>query len=130
YMALLAALYQDFQTRGHKLFVNTLVGNDELDLKYMADHSDGLLLMNYDQHLIGTDPGPIASQDWFVENLQNALKVVPKEKIICSIGSYGYDWTLSRPPVDAKRKGAPPKGFVPKVLNAEEMSTQSAWQAA
>ena len=130
YLALLAALYQDFQARHYKLFVNTLVGNDELDLKYMADHSDGLLLMNYDQHLIGTDPGPVASQDWFVENLQKALKVVPKEKIICSIGSYGYDWTMSRPPVDAKHKGEPAKGFVAKVLNTEEMSTQSAWQAA
>ena len=130
YMALLASLYQDFQARHYKLFVNTLVENDELDLKYMADHSDGLLLMNYDQHLIGTDPGPIASQDWFVENLQKALKVVPKEKIICSIGSYGYDWTMSRPPVDAKHPGKPAKGFVPKVLGTEEMSTQSAWQAA
>jgi peptidoglycan-N-acetylglucosamine deacetylase len=130
YMALLASLYQDFQARHYKVFVNTLVGNDELDLKYIADHSDGLLLMNYDEHLIGTDPGPIASQDWFVENLQNALKVVPKEKIICSIGSYGYDWTMSRAPEDPKHKGKPLKGFVPKVLNAEEMSTQSAWQAA
>ncbi|HEY4380657.1 MAG TPA: glycosyltransferase [Acidobacteriaceae bacterium] len=130
YMALLAALYQDFQPRHYKLFVNTPVQNDELDMKYMADHSDGLLLMNYEQHLIGTGPGPIASQDWFVENLQNALKVVPKEKIICSIGSYGYDWTMSLPPVEDKHKAKSAKSFVPKVLNTEEMSTQDAWQAA
>jgi cellulose synthase/poly-beta-1,6-N-acetylglucosamine synthase-like glycosyltransferase/peptidoglycan/xylan/chitin deacetylase (PgdA/CDA1 family)/spore germination protein YaaH len=130
YMALLAALYQDFQERKLKLYVNTPVGNDDLDLKYMADHSDGLLLMNYEQHLIGTDPGPVAAQDWFVDNLKTALKVVPKEKIICSLGSYGYDWTMSLPPAEPKHRGKPAKPFVPKVLNTEEMSTQDAWQAA
>ena len=130
YMALLASLYQDFQARKLKLFVNTPVGNDDFDLKYMADHSDGLLLMNYEQHLIGTGPGPVAAQDWFVDNLKNTLKMVPKEKLICSIGSYGYDWEMSLPPVDPKHPGKVPKGFVPQVLSTTEMSTQTAWQAA
>ena len=59
-MALLAALYQDFHPRNLRLYVNTPVGDDDFDLKYMADHSDGLLLMNYDQHQTGSEPGPIA----------------------------------------------------------------------
>ena len=46
----------------------------------MADHSDGLLLMNYDEHQSGGEPGPIASQDWFLDNLKQVLKTVPKEK--------------------------------------------------
>jgi hypothetical protein len=46
YMALLAALYQDFHPRNLKLYVNAPVNDDAYDLKYMADHSDGLLLMN------------------------------------------------------------------------------------
>ena len=106
------------------------MGNDDFDLKYMADHSDGLLLMNYDQHQTGSGPGPIAAQDWFVDNLKNVLKVVPKEKAICAIGSYGYDWTMSLPPVDPKHPGKAPKNFVPKVLSVQEMSTQDAWQEA
>ena len=126
YMALLTTLYQNFQQRNLKLYVNTPVGDDSLDLKYMADHSDGLLLMNYDQHQEGSGPGPIAAQDWFLDNLKDALKVVPKQKIICAIGSYGYDWTMSLPPVGAK----PSKHFVPKKLAAEEKSTQEAWQEA
>jgi len=129
YMALLQELYANFQTHHYKLYVNTPVGDDALDLKYIADHSDGILLMNYDQHLIGTGPGPIAAQDWFVDNLKNALKVVPKDKLICSIGSYGYDWTMSLPPVEPKRHRRP-KPFTPKVLSTAEMSTQDAWQAA
>ena len=124
-MALLGEIYQNFQARNLKLYVNTPVDSG-YDLKYMADHSNGLLLMNYDQHLIGSGPGPIAAQDWFLDNLKEVLKTVPKNKVICSIGSYGYDWTMSLPPVGAK----PSKHFVPMVLSTEEMSTQDAWQAA
>ena len=61
----------------------------------MAAHSDGLLLMNYDQHQTDSGPGPIAPEDWFVKNLQNIMSEVPKEKLICAIGSYGYDWTMT-----------------------------------
>ncbi len=127
YMALLAAMYQDFQARHLKLYVNAPVGDDDFDLKYIADHSDGILLMNYEQHLIGTGPGPIAAQDWFVDNLKAALKVAPKEKIICSIGSYGYDWQTTIPPAPKKKGGKTPEG---KSITTQEMSTQDAWQKA
>ena len=102
------------------------MNDDAYDLKYMADHSDGLLLMNYDQHQMESEPGPIAAQDWFLDNLKAVLKIVPKEKVICALGSYGYDWTMSLPPAGAR----PSRRFVPKVLAAEELSTQEAWQAA
>jgi peptidoglycan-N-acetylglucosamine deacetylase len=127
FMALLAELYQNFQARQLKLYVNTPVGDDDFDLKYIADHSDGILLMNYEQHLIGTGPGPIAAQDWFVDNLKAALKVAPKEKIICSIGSYGYDWQTTIPSPAKHKGGKVPEG---KSLQTLEMSTQAAWQAA
>ena len=126
YKALLAALYQDFHSRNLKLYVNTPVEDDSYDLKDIADHSDGILLMNYDQHQEGSNPGPIAAQDWFLDNLKDALKLVPKQKIICSLGSYGYDWTMSLPPAGAK----PSKHFVAKKLGADFKSTQEAWQEA
>ncbi len=127
YMALLAALYQDLHSRNLRLYINTPVGDDDFDLKYMADNSDGLLLMNYDQHQVGSEPGPIADQDWFLDNLKNVLKVVPKEKAICAIGSYGYDWTTTMPEVPKRPRAKVPP---PKVLSALEMSTQTAWQEA
>ncbi len=40
----------------------------------MADHSDGLLLMNYDEHQTDSGPGPIASQDWFTDNLKRCVE--------------------------------------------------------
>jgi len=129
YMALLAELYKDFQARNLKLYVNAPVDDDAYDLKTMANNADGLLLMNYDQHQMGGDPGPIAAQDWFVDNLRDVLRSVPKEKIICSLGSYGYDWTTTIPQAPKHGRG---KGKLrpPQVLNAVEMSTQDAWQSA
>jgi peptidoglycan-N-acetylglucosamine deacetylase len=128
YKALIASLYNDFHPRNLRLYVNTPVGDDDYDLKYIADHSDGLLLMNYDEHQTESGPGPIASQDWFIDNLKDVLKIVPKEKIICSIGSYGYDWTTPMPA--AVRKGHKRPAAPEKVLNAQNLSTQEAWQAA
>jgi cellulose synthase/poly-beta-1,6-N-acetylglucosamine synthase-like glycosyltransferase/peptidoglycan/xylan/chitin deacetylase (PgdA/CDA1 family)/spore germination protein YaaH len=127
FKALIAALYDDLHPGNLRLYVNTPVGDDDWDLKFMADHSDGLLLMNYDEHQDGGEPGPIASQDWFLDNLKAVLKIVPKEKVICSLGGYGYDWTLTLPPenADKSKKKAPEK-----VLSSHSLSTQEAWQAA
>jgi peptidoglycan-N-acetylglucosamine deacetylase len=128
--SLIAAIYNDFHPRNLRLYVNTPVGDDDWDLKFIADHSDGLLLMNYDEHEIGSGPGPIASQDWFLDNLKNVLKKVPKDKVICSVGSYGYDWTTSLPDADPAAKGRKKKPQPEKVLAAHDISAQDAWQAA
>jgi cellulose synthase/poly-beta-1,6-N-acetylglucosamine synthase-like glycosyltransferase/peptidoglycan/xylan/chitin deacetylase (PgdA/CDA1 family)/spore germination protein YaaH len=130
FRALIAALYDDFHPRNLHLFVNTPVGDPDWDLKFIADHSDGLLVMNYDEHN-GDEPGPIASQDWFLDNLKQVLKTVPKEKIICSLGSYGYDWTTTLPATDTTGKGGAKKKPAPvKTLGQEPLSTQDAWQLA
>ncbi|HEY0163528.1 MAG TPA: glycosyltransferase [Edaphobacter sp.] len=124
--ALVAALYADFHPRHLRLYVNVPARDDDFDMKFLADHSDGLLLMNYDEHENSGAPGPIASQDWFIDNLKAALKVVPKEKLICAIGSYGYDWTTTPPaPLKKGQKPAPEK-----VLSSVSISTQQAWQQA
>ena len=81
--------------------------------------SDGVILMNYDQHYPGGDPGAVASQDWFVKNLQDALKVIPKEKIICAVGNYGYDWAMKK----GQKTGTPPE-------NDHTVSVQEAWLEA
>lgn len=124
--ALVEALYNDFHPRNLRLYVNVPVGDDDFNMKFLADHSDGLLLMNYDEHQTDSEPGPIASQDWFIDNLKDILKVVPKEKVICAIGSYGYDWTTTLPTPARKGHKAQPE----KVLSSMPLSTQEAWQKA
>jgi cellulose synthase/poly-beta-1,6-N-acetylglucosamine synthase-like glycosyltransferase/peptidoglycan/xylan/chitin deacetylase (PgdA/CDA1 family)/spore germination protein YaaH len=128
FQELVAALYADFNPRHLHLYINTPVGDPDYNLPFLAAHSDGLLLMNYDEHQSLSDPGPIASQDWFLDNLRATLKVVPKEKIICDLGNYGYDWTMTMPGTEGKGRHAKP---VPsKVITAVNLSTQEAWQAA
>ncbi len=124
YLSFIQELYGDMHSRNLRLYVNTPVATSDADLKQIAANSDGIILMNYDQHQTTSDPGPIASQDWFVGNLRRVLKIVPKEKLICAIGSYGYDWALSIPNPKDRRL---PK---PKVLNTEDLHVSDAWQRA
>jgi cellulose synthase/poly-beta-1,6-N-acetylglucosamine synthase-like glycosyltransferase/peptidoglycan/xylan/chitin deacetylase (PgdA/CDA1 family)/spore germination protein YaaH len=126
YMAFIQELYAEMHPRNLRLYVTTAAGTDSKLLKVIAANSDGIVLMNYDQHEATSDPGPIASQDWFVANLTRVLKSVPKEKLICALGNYGYDWTLSIPP-PAKRGHKRPK---PEVLNTEDLPVSDAWQRA
>jgi cellulose synthase/poly-beta-1,6-N-acetylglucosamine synthase-like glycosyltransferase/spore germination protein YaaH/peptidoglycan/xylan/chitin deacetylase (PgdA/CDA1 family) len=124
YLIFIQELYSEMHARNLHLYVNAAASTPDNQLKLIAANSDGIVLMNYDEHEANSDPGPVASQNWFVANLQRVLKIIPKEKIICAIGSYGYDWTLSIPnPKDRKH----PK---PEVLDTEDLSVSEAWQRA
>ena len=124
YMTFIRALYYQMHQRNLRLYVNVAVSATDDDLRQIAANSDGLILMNYDEHQANSDPGPIASQPWFIGNLQRVLKIVPKEKIICALGNYGYDWTLTIPDPKDKRH---PK---PQVLNTEDLSVSDSWGRA
>lgn len=63
------------------------------DLRAYGRVADRLILMDYDQHYIGQNAGPIAAQPWFVERLRAALTKVPADKAIVAVGNYAYDWT-------------------------------------
>jgi len=127
---LVQALYDDFHPRNLRLYINVPVEDADFDMQFLSANSDGLILMNYDQHQSGTDPGPVAGQDWFADNIRAALKVIPREKIICSIGSFGYDWTSTLPPPPDKKHPSKKVPFKPQVLSTVSLSTQEAWQAA
>jgi len=128
YLSFIQELYADMHARNLRLYVNTAVGTDDADLKLIAANCDGILLMNYDEHEVDSQPGPIASQEWFVANLVRVMKVVPKEKLICALGNYGYDWTLSIP--GASKKGSHSKPSAPRILNTDVLQVSDAWQHA
>jgi cellulose synthase/poly-beta-1,6-N-acetylglucosamine synthase-like glycosyltransferase/peptidoglycan/xylan/chitin deacetylase (PgdA/CDA1 family)/spore germination protein YaaH len=127
YMSFLQELYGDLHARNLRLYVNAMVATSDDDLKQIAANSDGLVLMNYDEHQVESEPGPIASQDWFVENLRRAMKIVPKEKLICAIGNYGYDWTLTIPATGKHARKTPRK---PQIVNTEDLPVSEALQRA
>ena len=109
-------LYDELHAKGLKLYIAVPVNDRTFDYAGIAKFSDGLILMNYDQHYPGGEPGAVAGQDWFLKNLQDALKVIPKEKIICAVGNYGYDWAMKK----GQKKGTPP-------ADIHHVSVQDAW---
>ncbi len=70
------------------------------DIAELAKYVDLLCLMTYDQNTRWTMPGPVAGWQWTVDNLDYALKVVPKEKLSLGIPLYGYHWFAGAPIVD------------------------------
>src|SRR5436305_4911896 len=119
YVALLQELASDLHERGMKLYVSVPPHNDEFNYPSVAAAADGVVIMNYDEHYPGGKSGPVASQDWFFDNLKYARSVLPKEKIICAIANYGYDWVLK-----------PKNGKLPPGIHDTPASAQEAWLAA
>jgi peptidoglycan-N-acetylglucosamine deacetylase len=75
-----------------KLMIALPARDDSYDYEFFGKQCDAIILMNYDQHWLTSPPGPIAAQDWFVENLRQVLEVVPAQKIVVGIANYAYDW--------------------------------------
>jgi spore germination protein YaaH len=74
------------------------------DLKALAEAVDTLCLMTYDQNTHWTTPGPVGGWIWTNQNLEYALKVVPKEKLSLGIALYGYRWYTGDPGLGKKDK--------------------------
>ncbi len=108
---LIGELAQALHAVGLKMMVALPARDDAYDYEYFGKQCDAIVLMNYDQHWLTSPPGPIAAQDWFVENLRQVLEVVPAQKIVVGIANYAYDWS------EAPKKASE---------QAEEFSVQSA----
>jgi len=119
YLTLAQELYNDLHSKGMKLYIAVPVNDKDFDYPSVSKSADGLILMNYDEHYPGGDAGAVASQDWFVKNLQDALKVIPRDKIIAAVGNYGYDWAMKK----GQKKKEPP-------ADVHNVSVQEAWLEA
>jgi len=78
----------------HKILTQAVPGDDpSWPVREYAKIDDRIFLMLYDEHDPSDDPGPIASQQWFEQNLRRVLAEVPARQIIVGIGQYGYQWS-------------------------------------
>jgi peptidoglycan-N-acetylglucosamine deacetylase len=119
FIALLNELSADLHAKGLKLYVSVPSHNDEWNYHAVAAAADGVVLMNYDEHYPGGTAGPVASQDWFVDNLKFAEKAVARDKLICAIANFGYDWAAK-----------PAHGKLPPGSEDKTQTVQEAWLAA
>ncbi len=93
--SLIGALAPALHAKGLKLMIALPARDDAYDYEFFGKQCDAIVLMNYDQHWLTSSPGPIAAQDWFVENLHQVLNVVPAQKIVVGVANYAYDWSTA-----------------------------------
>lgn len=63
------------------------------DYAALAQYSDQVAIMTYDEHYPGGTAGPIASIGWVESVVKYAVTVIPASKIMLGVAAYGYDWT-------------------------------------
>lgn len=62
------------------------------DYAQIGKYSDKVIIMAYDDHWAGGDPGSIASIGWVQKVVDYTVKVIPKEKVVLGLAAYAYDW--------------------------------------
>jgi cellulose synthase/poly-beta-1,6-N-acetylglucosamine synthase-like glycosyltransferase/peptidoglycan/xylan/chitin deacetylase (PgdA/CDA1 family)/spore germination protein YaaH len=94
--AFLSELNDAFDPHGWGIVLSVPFDDPSWDYAGYADLVDFELLMAYDQHWAGKDPGSIAGQAWFESTLDKRMKVLDPDQTIVAVGSYGYDWAAGQ----------------------------------
>lgn len=68
-------------------------GSSGQDWSELFRNADFIRIMAYDFHNTETVPGPITPPDKLREVINYAVSVIPKEKIVLGLPTYGYDWS-------------------------------------
>ncbi len=98
------ALYVPFLRRmkaafGPKLIVSADLeaGNQRLSWRAVSSVCDFVIVMAYDEHGENSQPGPIASMDWYRRTvLARAIRQIPRQKLVIGLANFGYDWMDGR----------------------------------
>ncbi len=91
YPAFLAQLHAALP-KGAVLAVTAPAGDPDWHMADVARATDRVILMAYDEHWESGSAGPIASQPWFVRQVEQAMQQVGRDKLVVALGSYAYDW--------------------------------------
>lgn len=57
--------------------------------------ADYVVIMAYDEHYVGSEPGSVASIGWVTEGIENTMKEVPADQIILGMPFYARVWSLT-----------------------------------
>jgi len=92
YPRFLQELGTRLHARGKILLACTPMASEDLDYPALAGACDLLVLMAYDEHWAGSEPGPVASEAWYRSVLAERLGEIPGYRVLLALGEYGYDW--------------------------------------
>jgi spore germination protein YaaH len=118
YRTFLAQARTRFARRGWRVGVAAPAADPAWDLQAYGRVADRVLLMAYDQHWPGGEPGPIAAALWFETVVGRASQAIPADRLIVGLAAYGYDWAqgtsaeaISAPEAQARawRAGVAPR---------------------
>ncbi len=96
YRCFVAELRTRFAGRRWTVALAVPVADPDWDLGAYAAVADRLFVMAYDEHWMGGEAGPIASQPWFMRVVTDAVRAIGRDKAVVALGSYAYDWTAGR----------------------------------
>lgn len=91
------------------LYADTFYRKRPYDVAFLSKNADEIMIMAYDFHKAGGEPGPnfpLSGKDKYDYNYQlliNDLSIVPSDKLSFIFGMYGYDWI-----VDEKKRPIKP----------------------
>jgi cellulose synthase/poly-beta-1,6-N-acetylglucosamine synthase-like glycosyltransferase/peptidoglycan/xylan/chitin deacetylase (PgdA/CDA1 family)/spore germination protein YaaH len=102
-----------------RLTVDVAVHDPVYDMEYIGNIADAVMVMAYDEHYPSSEPGPVASETWFREALQEMKLRIPADRLVAVLGSYGYDWKEGTP-----REPATSHGFIEMMDLANAAKTQ------
>jgi peptidoglycan-N-acetylglucosamine deacetylase len=123
----IAELGPGLHAAGLKLMIALPARDDDYDYAFFGRETDAIILMNYDQHWLTSPSGPIAAQDWFMENLRQIRDVVPAQKIVVGIANYAYDWTE---PANKKERHSEEFSVQEALLHAHESEADIEFDSA
>jgi peptidoglycan-N-acetylglucosamine deacetylase len=95
-LAFMAELHQVFAAHDWLVVQSVPFNDPDWDLPHYAAVTDDLILMAYDQHYTSGQAGPIASQEWFNDTLDQQMSTLDPAHTIISLGNYGYDWKTDK----------------------------------
>lgn len=117
YPKFLAEARAALQPAGREVWVTAPFDEQGWPLKRLEQASDTLVLMAYDQHYAGGDPGPNAGQDWYQAELAKRFASLDPTRTVLALAAYGYDWTLNK---DGSRSSGAPATFHEAMRNAQD----------
>jgi spore germination protein YaaH len=66
-------------------------------VKPLLGVADYLIVMLYDQHWLGSAPGPISAPAWVESSLARRVREAGPERLITGLPTYGYHWRRGQP---------------------------------
>jgi peptidoglycan-N-acetylglucosamine deacetylase len=71
--------------------------DDAYPTRMLAEVVDYVLVMLYDQHWSGGEPGPISAPQWVTRNLSRVVSEIGASRVVAGLPLYGYQWVKGKP---------------------------------